>query len=179
MSGSLETAGGDHAAGRRGRSTAHRTLAALGAGPSVRAWLQVSCRRRRRKVLDLRSRSGLIESLDACREGLRHVPLGDTSSTGVLTDRGDAPGQVIEHCCAVPVGGSHCPRHPWTLGLDSYCRTRTGVGSEARCYLPLLAGPGPSRCLKDPGDAHPDQSLVEQVDVARVALDGSSRLARR
>src|SRR5665647_1686262 len=39
------------------------------------------------------------------------------------------------------------PRHPWTLGLDSYCRTRTGVGSEARCYPPLTAGPGPSRCL--------------------------------
>ena len=37
---------------------------------------------------------------------------------------------------------------PLGLGdVDFLCRTRTGVGSEARCYLPLLAGPGPLRCL--------------------------------
>src|SRR5450756_2903000 len=66
------------------------------------------------------------------------------------------------------------PRHPWTLGLDSYCRTRTGVGSEARCYPPLTAGPGPSRCLGHAGDVDADQPVPQGVRVPIVPSDSSA-----
>src|SRR5674476_1586453 len=66
------------------------------------------------------------------------------------------------------------PRQPWTLGLDSYRRTRTGVGAKARCYPPLTAGPGPSRCLGPAGDVDADQPVPQGLRVPIVPSDPSA-----